>query len=73
MLGNCSEALRTIDNEGNVALDFIGTYELKANTTDEQVKEYQRWVKNVYLPWIEQMATSFERKPVMVFTIPWYL
>ena len=46
---------------------------IKANTTDEQVKEYQRWVKNVYLPWIEQMATSFERKPVMVFTIPWYL
>ena len=29
--------------------------------------------ENVYLPWIEQMSTSFDRKPVMVFTIPWYL
>ena len=46
---------------------------IKASTTDEQIKEYQRWVKNVYLPWIEQMASAFPRKPVMVFTIPWYL
>jgi hypothetical protein len=46
---------------------------IKASTTEEQVKEYQRWVKNVYLPWIEQMSKAFERKPVMVFTIPWYL
>jgi len=46
---------------------------IKANTTAEQVKEYQRWVKNVYLPWIEQMASVFFKKPVMVFTIPWYL
>jgi hypothetical protein len=46
---------------------------IKMNTTAEQVKEYQRWVKNVYLPWVWEMATSFEKKPVMVFTIPWYL
>ena len=46
---------------------------IKSSTTEEQVKEYQRWVKNVYLPWIEQMSKAFERKPVMVFTIPWYL
>ncbi len=46
---------------------------IKATTTVEEVKEYQRRVKNVYLPWIEQMATAFPQKPVMVFTIPWYL
>ncbi len=46
---------------------------IKASTTVEEVKEYQRRVKNVYLPWIEQMATAFPQKPVMVFTIPWYL
>lgn len=46
---------------------------IKATTTREEVKEYQRWVKNVYLPWIEQMATAFSKKPVMVFTIPWYI
>lgn len=46
---------------------------IKATTTPEEVKEYQRRVKNVYLPWIEQMATAFPKKPVMVFTIPWYL
>lgn len=46
---------------------------IKSWTTEDQVKEYQRWVKNVYLPWIERMATAFEKKPVMVFTIPWYL
>ena len=46
---------------------------IKATTTAEEVKEYQRRVKNVYLPWIEQMATAFAEKPVMVFTIPWYL
>lgn len=46
---------------------------IKASTTPEEIKEYQRRVKNVYLPWIEQMATAFPQKPVMVFTIPWYL
>ena len=46
---------------------------IKATTPPEEVKEYQRRVKNVYLPWIEQMATAFSKKPVMVFTIPWYL
>ncbi|PZM87097.1 MAG: hypothetical protein DLD55_03100 [candidate division SR1 bacterium] len=46
---------------------------IKATTIPEEVKEYQRRVKNVYLPWIEQMATAFPKKPVMVFTIPWYL
>ena len=46
---------------------------IKATTTAEEVREYQRRVKNVYLPWIEQMATAFAEKPVMVFTIPWYL
>ena len=46
---------------------------IKQSTTPEQVKEYQRWVKNVYLPWIEMMGKTFEEKPVMVFTIPRYL
>lgn len=46
---------------------------IKSSTTPEQVKEYQRWVRNVYLPWIEQMASAFPKKPVIVFTIPWYL
>lgn len=30
-------------------------------------------MKNVYRPWIEQMANAFPKKPTMVFTIPWYL
>ena len=46
---------------------------IKASTTAEEVKEYQRWVKNVYRPWIEQMANAFPKKPTMVFTIPRYL
>ena len=46
---------------------------IKASTTAEEVKEYQRWVKNVYRPWIEQMANAFAKKPTMVFTIPRYL
>lgn len=46
---------------------------IKQNTTPEQVKEYQRRVKNVYVQRIEKMATAFSEKPTMVFTIPIYL
>lgn len=46
---------------------------IKQHTTPEQIKEYQRWVKNVYLQWIEQMAVAFANKPIIVFTIPIYL
>ena len=46
---------------------------IKQSTTAEEVKEYQRWVKNVYVQWIEQMAKAFPDLPVMVFTVPWYL
>lgn len=46
---------------------------IKATTTPEEIKEYQRWVKNVYVQWIHQMAVAFPSKPMMVFTIPRYL
>lgn len=46
---------------------------IKQSTTPEQVKEYQRRVKNVYVQRVEQMASAFTQKPVMVFTIPVYL
>lgn len=46
---------------------------IKLSTTSEQVKEYQRRVKNVYTQRIEQMASAFPEKPIMVFTIPIYL
>lgn len=46
---------------------------IKQSTTAEEVKEYQRWVKNVYVQWIEQMAKAFLDLSVMVFTVPWYL
>lgn len=46
---------------------------IKTSTTPEQVQEYQRRVKNVYLQRIEQMSTAFSQKPTIVFTIPIYL
>ena len=39
--------------------------------------EYQRWVKNLYLQFIQTIADFFDRhdakRPVMVFTIPVYI
>lgn len=46
---------------------------VKRSTTATQIAEYQRWVKNMYLDWITQVFTTFEIRPVMVFTIPYYL
>ena len=46
---------------------------IKLSTTPDQIKEYQRRVKNVYVQRIEQMGTAFPEKPSMVFTIPIYL
>ena len=46
---------------------------IKLSTTPDQIKEYQRRVKNVYVQRIEQMGKAFSELPSMVFTIPIYL
>ena len=46
---------------------------IKLSTTPDQIKEYQRRVKNVYVQRIEQMGKAFSELPNMVFTIPIYL
>lgn len=46
---------------------------VKRSTTAAQIAEYQRWVKNMYLDWITQVFSTFTIRPVMVFTIPYYL
>ena len=50
---------------------------IKQSTTAEQVYEYQRWVKNLYLQFIQTIADFYdqhdEKRPVMVFTIPVYI
>lgn len=50
---------------------------IKQSTTAEQVYEYQRRVKNLYLQFIQTIADFFDKhnkeRPVMVFTIPVYM
>jgi len=50
---------------------------IKQSTTAEQVYEYQRRVKNLYLQFIQTITDFFDKhnkeRPVMVFTIPVYM
>ena len=47
---------------------------IKQTTTPEQIKEYQRRVKNLYLQFIQTITDFFpkDQRPPMVFTIPEY-
>lgn len=47
---------------------------IKQTTTPEQIKEYQRRVKNLYLQFIQTITNFFpkDQRPPMVFTIPIY-
>ena len=46
---------------------------IKQATTAEEITEYQRWVKNLYLQFIQTITDFFPKKPPMVFTIPIYI
>lgn len=47
---------------------------IKQTTTAEEVIEYQRRVKNLYLQFIQTITNFFgEKRPPMVFTIPIYI
>lgn len=47
---------------------------IKQQTTYEEILEYQRWVKNLYVDFLKNIADFFgKNKPVMVFTFPVYL
>ncbi|MDR2189644.1 MAG: hypothetical protein LBP53_00100 [Candidatus Peribacteria bacterium] len=48
---------------------------IKQTTTAEQIKEYQRRVKNLYLQFIQTITDFFPQKdkPTMVFSIPYYI
>ena len=46
---------------------------IKQTTTKEEVIEYQRRVKNLYLQFIQTITDFFPKKPPMVFTIPIYI
>ncbi|MDR0651401.1 MAG: hypothetical protein LBG59_08660 [Candidatus Peribacteria bacterium] len=48
---------------------------IKQTTTPEQIKEYQRRVKNLYLQFLQTVSDFFpkDKKPPMVFTIPIYI
>lgn len=48
---------------------------IKQTTTPEEIKEYQRRVKNLYLQFIQTITDFFpkDKRPPMVFTIPFYI
>jgi hypothetical protein len=48
---------------------------IKQTTTPAEIKEYQRWGKNLYLQFIQTITSFFpvDHKPILVFTIPYYM